>query len=53
MLHRVSGSVDLALQDALRSLREAGHSELADDIDTALVGRDVIEGRSTFQLVVV
>jgi hypothetical protein len=49
--HRMSGSADLALQDALRELRDAGHVELADDIDTALVGRDVIEGNWTFQLV--
>ncbi len=49
--HRMSGTADLALQDALRELREAGHRELADDIDTALVGRDVIDGRWTFQLV--
>lgn len=49
--HRMSGSADLALQDAVRELREAGHVELADDIDLALVGRDVIDGRWTFELV--
>ena len=49
--HRMSGTADLALQDALRDLREAGHPDLADDIDGALVGRDVIDGKWTFQLV--
>jgi hypothetical protein len=49
--HRFSGTADLALQDALDELRDAGHKELADDIDTALVGRDVIDGKWTFQLV--
>ncbi len=49
--HRMSGTADLALQDAVRELREAGHTALADDIDGALVGRDVIDGKWTFQLV--
>lgn len=48
---RLSGTADLALQDAVRELREAGHTDLADDIDGALVGRDVIDGKWTFQLV--
>ncbi|MDQ2835978.1 MAG: hypothetical protein M3Y89_00985 [Actinomycetota bacterium] len=49
--HRLSGTSDLALQEALVSLREAGHQELAAEIDEVLVGRDVIAGRWTFQLV--
>jgi hypothetical protein len=32
-------------------LREAGHGELADEIDRDLVGRNVIAGRWTFQIV--
>ncbi|WP_154770384.1 hypothetical protein [Nakamurella alba] len=49
--HRKSGEADLALQGAVRSLRAAGHRELADEIDRVLVGRDTIAGRWTFQLV--
>jgi hypothetical protein len=49
--HRMSGSADLALQDAVRELRAAGHPDLAEDIEGALVGRDVIDGKWTFQLV--
>ncbi|MBM9468486.1 hypothetical protein [Nakamurella leprariae] len=49
--HRMSGEADLALQDAVSALREAGATELADDIDQALVGRDVLPGFWTFQLV--
>lgn len=49
--HRMSGTADLALQDAIRELRDAGHRDLADDIDGVLVGRDVIDGKWTFQLV--
>ena len=32
-------------------LRKAGHHEIADQIDRELVGRNVIEGRWTFQIV--
>ena len=49
--HRMSGEADLALQKAVSALRRAGHPELADEIDEVLVGRDVIPGRWTFQLV--
>jgi len=42
---------DLALGDAVALLREAGHPELADRIETDLVGRNVLTGRWTFQVV--
>ncbi len=49
--HRMSGEADLALQEALAALRAAGHDELAAEIDEVLVGRDVVPGMWTFQLV--
>jgi hypothetical protein len=49
--HRLAGSADLALGEAVTKLREAGHQGLADEIDEVLVGRDVIPGYWTFQLV--
>ena len=49
--HRLSGSADLALQQAVEQLRSAGHTALAEDIATVLVGRDVIDGRWTFELI--
>ncbi len=49
--HRMSGEADLALQDALVALRSAGQAELADEIDQVLVGRDVVPGLWTLQLV--
>lgn len=49
--HRLSGSADLMLQEAVGLLREAGYAVLAGDIDQALVGRDVIDGRWSFELV--
>jgi nucleotide-binding universal stress UspA family protein len=49
--HRRSGTADLTLGRAVDLLRKAGHEELADKIDTELVGRNVIQGRWTFQIV--
>jgi len=49
--HRLTGSADLALGEAVEALRDAGHAGLADRIDTQLVGRNVIAGRWTFQVV--
>ena len=49
--HRLSGIADLALGEAVGLLREAGHEELAERLDTELVGRNVLEGRWTFQVV--
>ncbi|SDP49434.1 hypothetical protein SAMN04489867_2653 [Pedococcus dokdonensis] len=50
-LHRLTGSADLALGDAVEQLRQAGHAELADTLDRELVGRNVVTGRWTFQVV--
>jgi len=49
--HRMTGTADLTLQSAVDGLREAGQAELADEIDRALVGRDVLPGLWTFQIV--
>jgi hypothetical protein len=49
--HQLSGSADMKLQDALAALREAGHGAVADRITTEVVGRNVIAGRWTFQVV--
>jgi hypothetical protein len=49
--HRLSGTADLTLGDAVGLLRDAGHTDLAERIDRELVGRNVIPGRWTFQIV--
>ena len=49
--HQLTGSGDLQLGEACDLLREAGHDELAGRIEHELVGRNVIEGRWTFQVV--
>jgi hypothetical protein len=49
--HRLSGTADLTLGEGVEGLREAGHADLADRIDRELVGRNVVQGRWTFQIV--
>ena len=49
--HQLTGSADIKLAEAVAGLRDAGHDELADRIDRQLVGRNVIAGRWTFQIV--
>ena len=36
--HRMTGQADFALGDAVEMLRDAGHDEIADEIETDLVG---------------
>jgi hypothetical protein len=49
--HRRCGTADLTLGDAVAQLRAAGHGDLADRIERDLVGRNVIPGRWSFQIV--
>ena len=49
--HQLTGEADIALQGAVDALREAGHDEVADRLDGELVGRNVLQGRWTFQIV--
>jgi hypothetical protein len=49
--HRLTGTADLALGEAVDLLRKAGHTELADKVDTEMVGRNVLPGRWTYQMV--
>lgn len=49
--HQLTGSADLELGEAVELLREAGHGDLADSIAGDLVGRNVLPGRWTFQIV--
>ncbi|MGX5656632.1 hypothetical protein ACWKWC_17785 [Geodermatophilus nigrescens] len=49
--HQHSGKADRLLQEAVEKFREAGHTQLADDLDRDLVGRNVIADRWTFQIV--
>ncbi|MFD9738410.1 hypothetical protein [Umezawaea sp. NPDC059074] len=49
--HQLSGSADAKAGRAAGLLRDAGHTALADELERDLVGRDVVPGRWTFQLV--
>ncbi|NNU27243.1 hypothetical protein [Isoptericola sediminis] len=49
--HQLTGEADLALGAAVDQLREAGHDEVARRIADDLVGRNVLPGRWTFQIV--
>ena len=49
--HQLSGTADLTLQAGVAKLREAGHEELAEEIESDLVGRNVLPGHWTFQIV--
>jgi hypothetical protein len=49
--HRLCGTADLTLGDAVEELRTAGHTDLADRVESELVGRNIIEGRWSFQVV--
>jgi hypothetical protein len=49
--HRLTGAADLALGEAVQLLREAGHADIAEELERDIVGRNVIEGRWTFQIV--
>jgi hypothetical protein len=49
--HQLTGSADIKLGEAVSALRDSGHGEVADRLDRELVGRNVIYGRWTFQVV--
>ncbi len=49
--HRLTGMADLTLGESVDLFRAAGHDDLADRLERELVGRNVIEGRWTFQIV--
>jgi hypothetical protein len=48
--HQLTGSADLKLGEAVDRLREAGHEQLAEQLEEELVGRNVLPGRWTFQI---
>ena len=48
--HQLIGEADFALDDVLARLRAAGAEDLAAELERELVGRNVLEGRWTFQI---
>ena len=49
--HQLVGHADLLLGEACDKLRAAGHDEVATRLECDLVGRNVLSGRWTFQVV--
>lgn len=49
--HQLTGTADLQLDRAVRLLREAGHPEWAERVRSEILGRNVIPGHWTFQIV--
>lgn len=49
--HRLTGRADCKLDSAVEALRAAGADELATHVAEELRGRDVLEGRWTFQII--
>ncbi|MFJ6088343.1 hypothetical protein ACIQI8_44020 [Streptomyces sp. NPDC092369] len=49
--HQLTGGADLALGKAVEQLRAAGHTQQADVVEREIVGRNVIPGHWTFQIV--
>jgi hypothetical protein len=49
--HQLMGHADAQIGEAAQKLRSAGHGPIADRLETEIVGRNVLSGRWTFQMV--
>ncbi len=49
--HQMLGHVDFQMGDAADMLRDAGHADWAQRLEREVVGRNVLDGRWTFQIV--
>ncbi|MFI8324104.1 hypothetical protein [Streptomyces sp. NPDC085529] len=49
--HQLTGTADFELDRAVRLLREAGHHAWADRVETEILGRNVMPGHWTYQIV--
>jgi hypothetical protein len=49
--HQMLGHLDFQMGDAVDLLRSAGHEELAETVEREVVGRNVLDGRWTFQVI--
>ncbi|MBX3285514.1 MAG: hypothetical protein KF703_09250 [Actinobacteria bacterium] len=49
--HQMMGHADLLLGEAADALEEAGHADHAERLRDRMVGRNVLDGRWTFQIV--
>ncbi|ABG95209.1 conserved hypothetical protein [Rhodococcus jostii RHA1] len=49
--HQLIGHADLMLDEAVQKLRESGRDDMAEQVEKELIGRNVLNGRWTFQIV--
>ena len=49
--HQLMGRADFLVEEAAEMLRDAGHEDFARRLATELMGRNVLDGRWTFQIV--
>jgi hypothetical protein len=49
--HQLMGRADFLVGDAAELLRAAGHTAFAERLENELMGRNVLDGRWTFQIV--
>jgi hypothetical protein len=49
--HQLTGEANRYVEEAIPMLRDAGHDAWADRLEHELFGRNVLEGRWTFQIV--
>ena len=49
--HQLIGEADRRVEKAMHLLRDAGHADWADRLERELFGRNILEGRWTFQIV--
>jgi hypothetical protein len=49
--HQLTGHADLLLDQAVEQLKDAGHSQLAEHLTEHLIGRNVLPGRWSFQVI--
>jgi hypothetical protein len=49
--HQLTGGADARLDKAVDLLRKAGHHQFADRVQAELIGRDVLPGMWTYQVV--
>jgi hypothetical protein len=50
-LHQLIGRADILFGEAADLFREIGHADVADRLERDVVGRNVLDGRWTFQIV--
>jgi hypothetical protein len=49
--HQMIGHLDFQMSEAAEKLEQAGHAGFAERLETEIIGRNIIDGRWTFQII--